>query len=212
MNSRSADPIYFEVGGKRCQNSSESPIICNSNLEIDKILEDSDYSIQILDNYFDVMNYIEPIVRYTMEIMGRASPLNKAMNYINFNNVELITHDGLVFDTNEQVDSYRFMDRVEIVSKRQGDEDSLIFFLRLEGQNRPIFLDRTYLTLQEVLANNGGLVNILFLFAKFINFFYCNFIVKQDLFWKVFRFLIDFKEDENLPIDKMIPKKEIKCI
>lgn len=213
MSSRSTDPIYFEIGGKRCQNSTNSTTSCVSDEEIDKILEFSDYSIYFLDNYFDVMNYKEPIVRYTMEIMGRSSPENKAMNYINFNNVDLQTHDGLVFDNTEQISSYKFIDRVEIVSKRQ-DDDNGIFFIRLEGLNRPIFLDRTYLMLQEVLANNGGLLNIIFLLAKCINFFYCNFVFKQDLFWKIFRFLIDFKKSGSglTQLEKVVPKRDIKFI
>lgn len=194
MACRSQDPIHFEIGARRCQNSTDNPFVCISNEKMDRLFQMSNYRIQFVDNYFNVMNYEQPIVRYVMEIMGGASSDTSASNYINFNNVDMVTHDGYIFDQTNEISSYKFADRVEIVSKIQSLSDK-IFFLRLEGQNQIITLDRTYITLQEILANIGGLVKILFLIAKFLNYFHNNFLVKQELFWKVLRSLIDFKRN-----------------
>lgn len=208
MVSRNQDPIYFEVGARRCVNSTANPVVCLPIEEIDRLLQWSNYRIQFIDNYFDVMNYEEPIVKYVMEIMGGTSADTSAENYINFNNVDMITHDGLIFESKSQLTSYKFIDRVEIVSKKQSINDQ-IFFLRLEGQNRPITMDRTFITLQEVLANIGGLIKILYILARLMNFLHNSFVIKQELFWKVFRNLVDFKRgnNRNEAFEKVIPKK-----
>lgn len=208
MNSRSKDPIYFEVGGTRCRNSSNNPVICLPNDEIDKLLQWSNYRIHFFDNYFDIMNYEEPVVKYIMEIRGAASESTTASNYINFVNVDLLTHDGLIFDNTKQISSYKFLDRVEIVSKILKEEErEMIFFFRLEGQNHPTLYDRTYSTLQEILANIGGLVKILFLMAQIVNNIYNSYVIRRDLFWKVFRHLVDFKKDKTVSLKKRFPEK-----
>lgn len=203
MNSKSKDPIYFEIGGIRCRNSSDSPIVCLPNSEIDQILEWSNYRILFLDNYFDILNYDEPVVKYLMEIRGAASGSTTASNYINFNNVDLITHDGFIFDRTTQISSYKFVDRVEIISKvLKENEDDIIFFFRLEGQNHISLFDRTYVTLQEILANIGGLVKFLFLMSQLINKIYVNYLIKRDLMWKIFRNLLFMKNEEIISSTK----------
>ena len=146
-----------------------------------------------------------------MEIMGGAGAGMAASNYINFNNVDFVTHDGLIFQNEKRIQSYQFLDRVEIVqSVIEGQRDELLFFLRLEGQNNPIIYDRTYITLQEVLANIGGLIKVLFLICKVLNSFYTQVAVKRDLLRKAFRFFVDFRDQnriDNSQVIKILPKK-----
>ena len=73
-----------------------------------------------------------------------------------------------------------------------GTNDNEVFFFRLEGQNSPIHYERTYITLQEILANIGGLIKVLFIVAKFLLAIYNRMAIKQDLLVLVFSKFISF--------------------
>ena len=73
----------------------------------------------------------------------------------------------------------------------------MFFFLRFEVKKSPIVSDRTYITLQEVLANIGGLIKIIMIINKFANSLYSHLNIKRNLL-KIFFQL-------NILISKIIP-------
>ena len=193
MSSISQDPIFFQVGARRCVNSTENGNSCLSKEVMDSYLYGGYYQIQFLDNYFDALDYDSPRTKFVEQIAGALGPSQVATNYINFNNVEFVTHDGWLFDRTSSIVSYAFQDRVEIVTSIiGGTNDNEVFFFRLEGQNSPIHYERTYITLQEILANIGGLIKVLFIVAKFLLAIYNRMAIKQDLLVLVFSKFISF--------------------
>ena len=187
MSSKSSDPLYFEVGGNRCKNSSENNNFCLSNDIIDKILINSNYRINLINKMFDTNNYKDPVSSLLQEIRGSASYSTFASNYINLNNIQFKTHNGFMFDNIEVIDSFQFNDRVEIVSSiiPGTSDEGRIFMFRLEGQNLPITYERYYSRVQEVLANIGGVIKCIFLLVKFINYFHVSFINKKKILQNV---------------------------
>ena len=134
MSSKSQNPIYFEIQGQRCINSTANNFSCMPKEAVDNILQGGSYTIQFADNFFDPSNYDQPISQYIHQIAGAASPTNLASNYMNINNVDFTTHDGLIFDNANTILSYQFSDRVEIVTPNSpGEYDNIFFFFRLES-------------------------------------------------------------------------------
>ena len=76
------------------------------------------------------MKYEQPVSRYNMQNLCGASLSTISANFINFNNVEFITHDGLIFDKTNNIQSYKFQDRVEKVSNivNKNDQKLIVFF------------------------------------------------------------------------------------
>jgi len=191
MSSMSQNPIYFEIDGVQCVNSTANNFSCVSPEDMDQILAIASYTILFADNFFDPSNYHQPVSRYQHLVAGAASPVNLANNYMNINNVEFTTNDGLIFDNSNTISSYIFSDRVEEVEPlTPGDYENTIFYFRMESQNTPIYYDRTYTTLQEQLANIGGMIKVLFLLAKILNDIYAYFSTKPFYLKKVFEAFI----------------------
>ena len=148
----------------------------------------SNYRIHFLDNYYDVSNYDQPVAPFVHETVGGVSPSTSSSSYINFNNVQLTTHDGLIFDEPHTIESFQFQDRVEIVNKYDPNSimEGNIFMMRLEGQNTPTYYERTYIRLQEVLASIGGMVKALFMMARFVNIIFTFLWTKPLMLKKIF--------------------------
>ena len=194
MSSKKTDPLYFEVGGVRCRNSTSNNFSCLPSEEIDNILVNANYRINMIDNMFDSNNYDNPVTPIIREIMGSASPSTYAANYINLNNVKFVTHDGFLFDNINVIDSFQFNDRVEIVSNVVSGSlnEGNIFMFRLEGQNTPVLYERYYIRIQEILANIGGVVKCIFLIAKAFNYFHISLMRKKRVLEEVFSKYITF--------------------
>lgn len=204
MGSKSQDPIFFEVGANHCVNSTENNNFCYSSDRISKMLTGSNYKINFIDNMFDTNNYYTPVNSFVHQIDGQASPNNFAANYLNLLNVEFKTHNGLVFDSVEEFGSFRFNDRVEIVSAITEDSPLVgrIFMFRLELQNTPGVYERYYTRVQEVMGSIGGVLKFLFVAAKVVNYL-INYLgeKKRDLKHILLQF-IDF--EENYDDDKHV--------
>ena len=192
MESKSTDPIYLEVGATRCLNSVENNYSCLSDDIIDEILSNSEYRLIFIDNYFDSMNYKNPIIRFSQEIVASAGSDITSYNYVDMNNVKINTNDGLIFDNVRTIQSYKYQNNVEIVKKK---EDNFIFRIIMEGENSPVFVVRNYVRLQEVLANIGGVFKCLFLLAQFVNYSYNKLKIQRNFLKKVFSNFI-FSKDE----------------
>ena len=194
MASKSTDPLYFEVGARRCKNSTLNNFSCLSNELMSNLLVDSNYRINLINKMFDTNNYKNPVSSMVQEIRGSVSPSTYSSNYLNLNNVQFKTHNGLMFDNIEVIDSFNFNDRVEIVASIMpgGPNEDSIFMFRLEGQNIPVIYERYYTRVQEVLANIGGVVKCIFLIMKFINYFHSTFMknkrILEDVLLKHLRF------------------------
>lgn len=171
MGSKKKNPIFFEIGANRCKNTSENHNKCLPKEEISTMLVGSNYRINFVDNMFDTNNYANPISKFVHQIDGQSSPTNFATNYMNFLTIDFRTHDGLVFDNVNELKSYQFNDRVEIVSPilEDGPNMGRVFMFRLGLQNTPKVYERYYIRVQEVMGCAGGVLKFLFFAANILN-------------------------------------------
>ena len=200
MGSISQDPIYFEVGASRCQNSSLNNNHCLSDDRVSLMIIGSVYKLIFVDNMFDTNNYDKPLSQFVHHIDGQVGPTNFANNFINILNVRFQTHDGLVFDNIDAFDSYQFNDRVEMVSPILEGSPNVgkIFNFQIELQNTPKLYERYYTRLQECLASMGGVVQGLFLFSLTINSFINVITEERNIMQKVFSQFINIRKDSKL--------------
>lgn len=210
MGSKSNDPVFFEVGANRCQNSTDNNNSCYPNEVIEQMLVGSNYKINFIDNMFDTNNYENPINSFVHQIDGQASPNTFAANYMNLLNVEFRTHDGLVFDNVNQLNSFKFNDRVEIVSAITPESPNFhrIFMFRLELQNTPNLYERYYTRLQEVMGSIGGMLKFLLIVSKIMNSF-LNFLSEKNRVLRnvVMKFVNIHQMSKNIVNGKIIFSK-----
>ena len=180
MGSKSQDPIFFEVGANRCKNTTANNNFCYPDEKIAEMLVGSNYKINFVDNMFDTNNYQQPVAMFVHQIDGQASPNNFAANYMNLLNIQFRTHNGLVFDNIDELESFHFNDRVEIVSSITEGSPYIgrIFMFRLELQNTPVVYERYYARVQEVMGSIGGVLKFILVAAKLINYFF-NFLSEK---------------------------------
>lgn len=183
VKSMKRNGIYFTIEAKRCENTTENSNSCSPKEEVDLFLKKAAYYIIFADNNFDPNNYETPVQTYVNLINGRASPNILAQNYISFNNIFFNTHDGFLFDRLSSLFSYKFSERVEIVSNNIGEDgvqNPLIVEFLIIPQNSPVTYDRYYSRIQEILANIGGIVKFLFIIGQFLNSFFIGYFERNE--------------------------------
>ena len=196
MESKAKDPINLQIFGNRCVNSSANNNSCLPSNQIDTILQSSEYRLMFIDNYFDPLDYSQPVIRFAQRIVGGTTVGMTSKNYINFENVRIKTNDGLIFDNLHTIDSYQLKDNVEIVQK-QDSFDEPVFILTLEGENSALNIERHYVKVQEVLASIGGVFKCLFLFAQMINFSYNQLKIKKGFLKKIYSNFVSLNDDRH---------------
>ena len=206
MESLKGDPVYFQVGVKRCVNSTENGNKCLSTEKINTYLgPESLYSVLLKNNNFDPSNYDHPVQEYASLVQGRPSPSTFSDNYLNYVNIFFNTHDGFVLDSVDEMQSYQLKDRVEIVSSNLVDNEfnPIVFQLNFDQENTPTYYERYYLRVQEVLANIGGVLKALMLIAQIVNLFFYSFKEKVSFLTNVVMRFVRFPET-----DDSVSKKE----
>lgn len=179
----SPNPIFFEIGAKKCQNSNTTNISsCIPSEDIDKIIDTGLYSFAFIDNYINQMDYSSPIKKFVNYINGVTKKGYKATNTLNYNYLNFITHDNFIWDKTSDTSGYEFSDRQEFSTQ---SNDDIIFSFSVFPQNYPITYDRTYITIQEILANIGGIIKVIFIFAQILNSLYQQFFNQKMFFSNV---------------------------
>jgi hypothetical protein len=173
MSSLSHDPVSYTLSINKCVNSSLNNNNCAPLEQINEYYTEKYFAMKFIDNYFDVTDYRKPIVKYVNTINGILGPDHISNNWLNYLKVNLTTQDGLIFDDKKDKESYKFDYRVEIVGASIGD--SQILNLNFYLQNMTQFYNRSYMKLQDVLANIGGIVKFFIVAGTILNFFHDKF-------------------------------------
>jgi len=172
---------YFNIKITKCLNSTDLPYICKSDSEINEKIGDSFLSLNFIDNLFDVGNYSNPIAKYVNN-KSIAIKRNTLSNlYINFFLVNIITNDGLFFDSTSKIDSYGFDFHSEAFTETNQE---LILKADFWILNNSQIYERSYQKFQNIAAEIGGLYRFLILVGSFINYLfekYSNFVINTDL-------------------------------
>ena len=99
---------YFYIELSTCQNSTDSPIICQTQEDINAYLENNYIDIYLTDNYIDASNYLSPISKNMRLYYQQIDPnLVKSLN-LELKNSKIETNNGFFFDSIHLLDTYRY--------------------------------------------------------------------------------------------------------
>ena len=180
----------------KCQNYSYNNNSCYSDEEINQQFNDlASYKIIFKDNLVKITDYKKPFLSFMHEISNAFSKNDLTYNHLNFHLLQIKTHEGNIFDTETNINSFIF-DLNEKLTSSKVDNIYGIFYFWI--QNKKDIYDRTYKKIPDISGNINGIIELILLIAKFVNSF---------LFHE-FRTLKDF----NIELEKNLNIKKSKSI
>ena len=191
--------IGYGVYIAKCQNTTfrnNCRTMKEINEEFKKLLR---IKVSVIDNNFDVTLYKNPVVPYFLDIKNHLTGETITHNNLNFNPVAIQTNDGLVFNTNLTSNSY-ILDFNEKLTYERGNTILLSGWYFLITNLCETYT-RTYPKIQESLANVGGALKAILLFAEIINFLFNQWRIILDIQYECEKLGLDysfFDQDINL--------------
>jgi len=131
-----------------------------------------------INNFIDIINYGKPKKQFFDVIEGMLYKNEYATNHLNFDPVQIKTHNGLIFDNTEEESSHIFQ-RNDVFTAAKKENDifiAYIFWLK----NTMNFHERDYKRIQDVISSIGGIYQFITIVAIYINSLYNNYIVLSD--------------------------------
>lgn len=163
----------------RCRSDlPESNIVCDKKENIDEYFLNQGLELSIVDHEIDVGNYSTPNIKSLYKVTNGMFLDTYATNHLNFNPALIRTHSGIVFEAISEETSYVF-DQNEKITTATGDSEILCAFF-FWMQNRLQIYERTYIRIQDVLANIGGVSKIIMTIAIILNSFFHEYGVLED--------------------------------
>ena len=189
---------------KPCQNSTSSSIICESPEDIQKKIGTTYFSLFTIDNFTRTKNLTHPFVKYTYNnfIATGIGSLYTISLYLNH---KTITSDmGILFYEEKVIKSFG-VNEFKMNYNPKSAEDGT--FLRLEVHLKSVQdnIFRKYLKLQELMAQIGGIFNLVNIISKIIIYFINHFYYKVylvDMFFNYYEV-----NDENIDYSLIKPTK-----
>ena len=151
---------------------------CKSNEEIDDYLNKYAITLNIVDQYADVLDYERPYTRYIYSLTNGLYSGSISFNNLNFNPSLTKTHKGFFFDHIIEEKSYTYSQN-EKLTMSPGDTNIIVAFF-FWMQNAMIYNERTYKKIQDILSDIGGFGSFVLLLALGINYLVTGYIVLLD--------------------------------
>ncbi len=209
INSNDSDFIYpslkygaskinyqpYNIYIQKCQNNTliNNNSCYSSEYEIENMYVGLYYSCIFLDKLVDIKNYKNPIKNQFHKISNLFNNESYTANHLNFNPLKLITDTGLLFERENKLNSYLFYYNEKLINQNKKDIlGSFHFWL----QNQQSVYVRKYIKIQDISGSVDGIIEIIMLFIKFINF----------LFFSEYQIIHDFNEEIGRQISKKLKK------
>ena len=181
----------------KCQNNS---YYNNSNCYIDEDINKKfnnlySYKIIFRDNLVKITDYKKPFSSFLHEISNAFSNNVFTFNHLNFHLLRIKTHEGNIFDTETNKDSFIFDFNEKLTNSK---EDNIYGVVCFWIQNQIDIFDRSYKKIPDISGSINGIIELILLIVKLINSF---------LFHE-FRTLKDF----NIELEKNLNLKTIKSL
>lgn len=185
---------YIQIYIAPCDNRT-SKVVCQPPEVIFDFFKEKYFSLYFSDSMIDVNNYERPIQPvYKIEYFALDPKITKKLT-ITFKKVILTNDDGLIFESNEEINSC-------ILGDKEMDMMSNELWTNFAGiiiySSPEIYtVTRRYQKIQEAIANMGGLANALILFGYFLTMFEKEFLVFSKIMNQIYEFLTKSLECEK---------------
>ncbi|EAR86306.1 transmembrane protein, putative (macronuclear) [Tetrahymena thermophila SB210] len=154
---------YFD----KCQNSTQSPIICKPQEVIDQTLLYTKLQIYMSDHIVEPSNYLEPFKDRGISLYAITSSLLPQEIELFFTNYYIETDVGLIIKQIETQQSFVFVQQT--VTPFFSDDNVLgrvLFRLQKQKEN---LMQRNYLKFADFLAQMGGFLKTMIVFGSIIS-------------------------------------------
>ena len=184
--------IYLNTIVIKCDNNSLSSKVlglCNSEEKINEYINDHQgIYFYFKDNLVDTVNYKNPIQSYFYTLnAGVGKGLTYVENYVHFSPSEVITSEGLLYNTKKYISSYSFDQNRKGEAVNVGNMSILIRYYYIL-QNSISIYERRYNNLLDIFSQIGGIFEVVFYCFYGINYLYNRYIIIHDtnkIFFKI---------------------------
>ena len=170
---------FYGIIIEQCRNDSLKND-CKPIEKIKKYAWDHSVNFQIIDHYADVYNYDEPLAKYFYSVSNGIFTDSFTTNHLNFNPIVIKTHKGFIFENQIEELSYTFDQNEKVTTSWEANKEGIYVAFYFWMQNRIQYNERTYETVQDVLANIGGLCSSVILIMTILNKLISNYITILD--------------------------------
>jgi hypothetical protein len=161
---------YIEFSFKRCQNSTLNNFSCKGKEEIERRLSGGYFGLFITDIAIQPSNYSEPSLYFGENLFTTFSILAYREIWMYMKRVQILSDIGWLMDENIQQDFFSYDWAKEVWDFRDTSDVFFNFILGM-GLTRDVY-QRTYVKIQQVAANVGGIFSFLMLCGKIITYYY----------------------------------------
>jgi hypothetical protein len=160
---------YLELNFKRCQNST-SKNSCKSPAEISKYLDGGYFGMAVSDTNIDATDFNNPSIKYGHNFFTSYSIKAYRDFFMYIKTIQVTSDSGWLM---EDIQTQNFFS-VETVRETWDfrDTSDIFFTFWLRGSlNRQVF-ERSYLKVQSLAANVGGIVKFLFICGQLVSYYF----------------------------------------
>ena len=157
----------FSVKFNRCENSTESNVICQSKDAINNLLENGVFSLYTSDYIIDQKNYTTPTKKFFRDVWNYLSTTNGLIYIIAYADFKFQTDIGLLFQNYDEINIPMISDVKNSFSFRQNINFAIVTFQGFDLAQKYL---RSYSKIQDILTKVGGLVKALTLIGLTINY------------------------------------------
>ncbi len=147
-----------------CDNKTDG-VICKSQEEIDIFFKDKGLWLYYQDDIFDISNYKQPLSKNWKLQTIRTSSTPRILD-LYFKKLIFID-DDYFFGSKENI-SYGFMKDITESSSHFDFLKTPVISVNIFSSKNNQKINRTYQKIEELLANIGGIINVLIIFGFFI--------------------------------------------
>ena len=186
----------------KCKNSSNSNIICKSEKEINKSMQNGWVQITFVSSFVDLNNYSNPIQYITEDTYFNIDVTLNKQKYIYFSTLEMYSENNIIFRSRKkEISTKHDVTNTDIISSIDGDILGSIMVC-------PSFTTqkyyRSYIKIQEIGASIGGLYSLL----KVIAYILFSFQKSKYIEMEIINNLFTFANDKNIKKNNSLFKYE----
>ena len=169
---------FYSIFIQRCINSSINNYSCDTFENIENKIYGISFDLKIINFDIDINNFKNPLINTFISITSGFSPSTFFANHLNFQPLQIKSHNGLILDYIIEEKKYKFdINEKQIWQYGKGIIGTYYFWM----QHNLILYERIYKRIQNVLADFGGITKTMTLITSFFNWIICKYTLIKDI-------------------------------
>ena len=133
--------------------------------------------LYFIDHYVDPLNYKNPNTKFFNIIENSIQKSSYPINHLNFQSTLIKTHNGLIFDHQEEDKAYIY-DKNDVFTFNNNTGIHTIYNFWLKNSQH--YYERNYKRIQDLISDIGGINQFIIFVAFYINYLFNKYIILSD--------------------------------